>query len=139
PPPAVVAASRSPVPAVPARLSPAPPEPPLPALVQPVRLVPVTPPPPPFAQPIPPTTARVYQVEEKREEEAAPEDSRAYARYAPEDHAPYGAYAVGLLLLAAFAGATVRPGPRGNAQRVHAAPVSAAEDRPPRTRHRRTL
>ncbi len=47
--------------------------------------VPAVPPPPAasFARPIPPGGATVRAFEEKREEEAAPEQSQAFARYAP--------------------------------------------------------
>jgi hypothetical protein len=55
--------------------------------------VPAVPPPPAasFARPIPPGGATVRVFEEKREEEAAPEQSQAFARYPPS--APAGASA----------------------------------------------
>ncbi len=57
--------------------------------------VPAVPPPPAasFARPIPPGGATVRVFEEKREEEAAPEQSQAFARYQPS--MPAGAHAGG--------------------------------------------
>ncbi|HXP99560.1 MAG TPA: hypothetical protein VN845_05795 [Solirubrobacteraceae bacterium] len=51
--------------------------------------VPAVPPPPAasFARPIPPGGATVRVFEEKREEEAAPEQSQAFARYSPSTRA----------------------------------------------------
>ena len=83
PPPPPVAPAPAPPPV------PAPPPPVLPAValpppVEPVVAVPVSvpPPPPPVGRPIPPggAPARVFQVEEEREEELAPEESQAFAR-----------------------------------------------------------
>jgi hypothetical protein len=55
--------------------------------------------------------ARVYQVEEKREEEAAIEESQAFARF-EQDGGGLPPYVIGLVLLAAVAGASIRGGPR---------------------------
>jgi hypothetical protein len=102
--------------------------------------VPVVPPPPAasFTDPIPPGGATVRVFEEKREEEAAPEQSQAFARHQSADHGlPLGArahtnnslsaagiyassrspgggssqfalYLLGVLLIAAAGGATIR-------------------------------
>jgi hypothetical protein len=78
--------------------------------------VPAIPPPPAaaFTDPIPPGGASVRVFEEKREEEAAPESSQAFARYLP---ARYG-LPLGALILLAAAGASIgrdRRKPRGSA------------------------
>jgi hypothetical protein len=69
--------------------------------------VPAIPPPPAgtFARPIPPGGATVRAFEEKREEEAAPEQSQAFSRRIPEG---YGLPLLALILLAAAGGATIR-------------------------------
>jgi hypothetical protein len=101
--------------------------------------VPAIPPPPAgtFARPIPPGGATVRAFEEKREEEAAPEQSQAFSRYRPIGHGvPIGARGgsygaslahssggsgagssqaallLGLVVLAASGGATIRFHPR---------------------------
>jgi hypothetical protein len=56
-------------------------------------------------------TARVYKVEEKREEEVAFEESQAFSRY-EQDGGGLPPYVIGLVLLAAVAGTTFRGGPR---------------------------
>jgi hypothetical protein len=68
-------------------------------------------------------------VEEKREEEAAPEQSQAFSRYEPDDGGP-PAYLLGLVLIAAVAGVGMRgAGGGGGSQRVRPAPArSAARD-----------
>jgi hypothetical protein len=73
--------------------------------------VPAIPPPPAgtFARPIPPGGATVRAFEEKREEEAAPEQSQAFSRYLP---AGYGLPLVALIFLMAAGGATIRFDPR---------------------------
>lgn len=77
---------------------------------------PVSPPPPPptfFANPIPPGGATVRVHEEKREEEIAPEQSQANAvAFHTDDHLPVEPFLVGLALIAALAGVTIRPGRR---------------------------
>jgi hypothetical protein len=65
-------------------------------------------------RPLPPggAPARTYQVEEKREEEAAIEESQAFSRYEPGSEGPtVPPYLLGLVLLAALAGASSRGGP----------------------------
>ena len=90
------------------------------------------PPPPPVVRPLPPggAPARTYQVEEKREEEAAIEESQAFSRY--ESHDEGGStvppYLLGLVLIAAIGGASVRGGP-GARRRVSPAPASTGRRR----------
>ena len=133
-PPAPPAASAPPAP------QPSPPQPPpppqpafLPASTPPLAVVPaiVPPPPPPIVRPLPPggAPARTYQVEEKREEEAAIEESQAFSRYEAsrgDGGLVVPPYLLALVLLAALAGASVRGGPRGRPNRTHAAPVTGA-------------
>ncbi|MEX2105306.1 MAG: hypothetical protein WD810_00255 [Solirubrobacterales bacterium] len=74
----------------------------------------VPPPPPPIVRPLPPggAPARTYQVEEKREEEAAIEESQAFSRYESSDGGlTVPPYLLGLVLILALAGASVRGGP----------------------------
>jgi hypothetical protein len=79
-------------------------------------------------RPLPPggAPARTYQVEEKREEEAAIEESQAFAR-----HEEGGAglavppYLPVLVLILALAGASVRGGP-GARRRNRPAPATTA-------------
>jgi hypothetical protein len=76
------------------------------------------PPPPPIVRPLPPggAPARTYQVEEKREEEAALEQSQAFARYVADDGGlTVPPYLPALVLLLAIAGAAAarRAGPGG--------------------------
>jgi hypothetical protein len=133
PPPAPAPPPAPPTPPVkvipPAPLSPSPFIPPLPLLAA----VPaaILPPPPPAVRPMPPggAPARTYQVEEKEEEEAAIEESQAFSRY--ESHDEGGStvppYLLGLVLIAAIGGATLRGGP-GARRRATAAPARAAGD-----------
>jgi hypothetical protein len=124
----------------------------LPPGTPPLAVVPaiVPPPPPPIVRPLPPggAPARTYQVEEKREEEAALEESQAFSRYTASvvPHRRAGAtgswasgassppgeggftvppYLLALVLLAALAGASARggPGAKRRTRRVPA-PVS---------------
>ncbi|MCX6387035.1 MAG: hypothetical protein NTV40_10505 [Solirubrobacterales bacterium] len=92
------------------------------ALIPPIPAQPFSPPstPPPTAagaaRPIPPggAVARVFQVEEKREEEVAPESTQAFSTYRPQDHSgPSAPLYLALIVLAAGAGAAIRIGPRG--------------------------
>jgi hypothetical protein len=81
---------------------------------------PAAPPPPAggFARPIPPGGVGVRVFEEKREEEVAPEQSQAYARYEPSDtRVPYGPTLIAAIVLLAAAGAELRNGPRRRARR----------------------
>ena len=126
PPPPPAAQPAPPAPAVVA--PPPPPPPPPPPSPAPVPLPPVPsappelaslppaippPPPPPAVRPLPPggAPARVYQVKEKREEEAALEESQAFARF-EQDGGGLPQFVIGLVLLAAVAGASIRGGPR---------------------------
>ncbi|HYJ22494.1 MAG TPA: hypothetical protein VEW07_10780, partial [Solirubrobacterales bacterium] len=89
----------------------------------------VLPPPPPVVRPLPPggAPARTYQVEEKREEEAAIEESQAFSRYESEDEGlTVPPYLLGLIVIAAIGGATVRGGPR---DKRRAAPAAASAGR----------
>ena len=75
--------------------------------------------------------------EEKREEEAAPEQSQAAVAYRHAEHAPAGAYLYGLVLLAAFAGATLHLGLRRRERGIATAAAhvpSTLPYRPPRSR-----
>jgi hypothetical protein len=89
----------------------------------------VPPPVPQPARPTPPSgTSAVEAVEREEEEESAPESvsNQAVAYHAPE-HEPSPAYILGSVVLAAFAGASVRrrPGRRGREIRVAPATISA--------------
>jgi hypothetical protein len=122
PPPAAAPPPPNPPPPPP-NPPPLPPPPPfLPPAAPPLGVVPaiVPPPPPPIVRPLPPggAPARTYQVEEKREEEAAIEESQAFSRY--EQASAYESsgdgmrvppYLLGLVLIAALAGASARGGP----------------------------
>jgi hypothetical protein len=124
--------------------SPPPPTPPafLPASIPPLAVVPaiVPPPPPPVVRPLPPggAPARVYQVEEKREEEAATEESQAFSRYEGGER-PDGGFAVppyllAFVLLAALAGASIRGGPGARPNRTRPAPAFTRAERTRRSR-----
>lgn len=88
----------------------------------------ILPPPPPVVRPLPPggAPARTYQVEEKREEEAAIEESQAFSRYEPESGggSTVPPYLLGIVLIAALLGASVRGGP-GARRRAQPAPARA--------------
>lgn len=90
--------------------------------------------PPPAVRPSPPGggLGRAYQVEEKREEELAPEESQAFARYHPDDGGLPRGFLIGAIVLAALAGATIRGGPRGRGIRAATAIVTASNRRPRR-------
>ena len=84
--------------------------------------MPGTPPPntPGGARPIPPggALARVFQVEEKKEEELATEESQAFAAYDADEHdGGIEPYLIGLVLIAALAGAAIRLPPAGQRRR----------------------
>jgi hypothetical protein len=139
PPPAAPAPPPAPQP------SPAPPQPPpqppvfLPASTPPLAVVPaiVPPPPPPIVRPLPPggAPARTYQVEEKREEEAAIEESQAFSRYDSRDSGfAVPPYLLGLVLLAALAGASIRGGPGARPNRTRPAPALTRAERNRRSR-----
>jgi hypothetical protein len=83
----------------------------------------ILPPPPPVVRPLPPggAPARTYQVEEKREEEAAVEESHAFSRYEGDDEGlTVPPYLPALILLAAIGGAAVRGGPGARRRAVAA-------------------
>lgn len=85
----------------------------------------VLPPPPPIVRPLPPggAPARTYQVEEKREEEAATEESQAFSRHEPgEGGSSVPPYLPALILLLALGAASVRGGP-GARHRARPAPA----------------
>ena len=93
----------------------------------------VPPPPPPIVRPLPPggAPARTFQVEEKREEEVATEESQAFSRYdAQGDGFTVPPYLLALVLLAAIGGASVRGGP-GARRRVRPVPAPAQDLIPP--------
>ncbi len=129
PPPAVVAAVPPPTPIEPAVKPPpaiVPPPPLATAVLPPLSapgLPPTTPPPsyPGVARPIPPggAVARVFQVEEKREEEVAPEQQSAFARYdaREESRLPGGLIVAMVVVLAASGAAVARGRPRGGGRR----------------------
>jgi hypothetical protein len=106
--------------------------PPLPFFVQPAltSFVPgfVPPPVPQPARPTPPSgTSAVEAVEREEEEESATESvsNQAVAYRAPE-HEPAPAYILGVIVLAALAGASIRgrPGRRGRELRIAPATIS---------------
>ena len=101
--------------------------PPVPAIVPPGT--------PPVARPIPPSgaVARVYEVEREEEEEAAPEQSQAFSRYDPDQNAPIEPYLIGVLVLAAFAGASLRAGLRGRGGRPQPAFTDSRHTPQPRS------
>lgn len=75
----------------------------------------VPPPPPPVVRPLPPggAPARVYQVEEKREEEVALEESQAFTRLSARDEGlSVPPYVLAFVVLAAIGGASVRGRPQ---------------------------
>ncbi len=104
----------------------------------PIGVVPaiVPPPPPPIVRPLPPggAPARTYQVEEKREEEAAIEESQAFSRYQPDSGMSVPPYLLGLVLLAALASASVRAGPGTRRGRSRPAPAFTRAERNRRSR-----
>ncbi len=131
PPPAVI-------PPAPARQ--APPTPPTPFFIQPalpfvtLAFVPVPPPAP--AEPTPPSgtsavTSPVEAAQKEEEEEEAPDtvSNKALAYSVPE-HEPAPAYILGIVLLAAFAGASVaRRRPRRGRRELHVAPATISSVR----------
>jgi hypothetical protein len=84
--------------------------------------------PPPVLRPSPPSGGLGRAFEKQREEEVAPEESQAFARYHPDESGIPPGYVIAAIVLAAFAGAsTIRGGPRGRGTR--AAPVTATSTR----------
>jgi len=94
----------------------------------------VPPPVPTPARPTPPSgtsavTSPVEVAEKEEEEEEATESvSNQAVAYRASEHEPYGAYVIGLVLLAAFAGAAAkrRPGRKRRELSIAAATVSGA-------------
>ena len=69
-------------------------------------------------RPTPPGGATVRVFEEKREEEAAPEQSSAYAIYRADEHSGTpDTFLYGLVLLAALAGTSIAAGSRRRQRR----------------------
>ena len=136
PPPPPVAPPPPPAPTPPPAVNVIPPAPLAPAAFVPlaaglVATVPagLLPPPPPVVRPLPPggAPARTYQVEEKREEEAAIEESQAFSRYDSEDEGlTVPPYLLGLVLIAAIGATGVRGGPRSKRR---AQPAAASSGR----------
>ena len=129
-----------PAPAPAAPLVPRPPAHPTPAppffvpAALPAFVLPFVPPPVPTpARPTPPSgtsavTSPVEAPEREEEEEAAPESvSNEAVAYRQTEHEPAPEYILGIVLLAAFAGASLRgrPGRRGREVRVAPATISA--------------
>ncbi len=142
-PPPPAATPPAPTPAPPSPPAQVPPEPFVPVATPLAAIVPaiVPPPPPPIVRPLPPggAPARTYQVEEKREEEAATEESQAFSRYeghgGRDDGLPVPPYLLlGLVLLAALAGASIRGGPGGRPERARPAPAFTRPERNRRSR-----
>ena len=138
-PPPPVAAPPPPNPPPPSPPPPPVPPPFIPLSVPLVAFVPtiVPPPPPPIVRPLPPggAPARTYQVEEKREEEAATEESQAFSRHDSRDHGlTVPPYLLGLVLLAALAGASVRGGPGARHRSLPAPAHSSSAHRNGRSR-----
>jgi hypothetical protein len=75
--------------------------------------------------------------EEKREEEAAPESSSAAMAYRYEEHMPTSVFLFGVIVLAAFAGATLRLGIRRRERGVAAMAVHTPARDPYRPRRSR--
>jgi hypothetical protein len=141
PPPPVAAIPARPAPP---RIPPAPPFfIPLIAPAAPVGFVP--PPPVPAANPTPPsgTSAVTSPVEaaqrEEEEEEATESVSNQAVVYRAHEHEPVAAYLLGIVVLAAFAGASARRRPRGRPTKlpIAAATVSSARAQRRASAHRR--
>ncbi len=125
------------VPAAPAARAPAVPNPPFLPLVAPVApaLAFVPPPVPTPARPTPPTgtspvTSPVEVAEHEDEEEEATESvSNQALAYHPVEHEPSPVYILGVVLLAAFAGASLRGRPRRGRSEVRVAPATLTTQR----------
>ena len=92
----------------------------------------VPPPPIPAAQPTPPSgTSAVEAVQTEEDEEEAPESvSNKAVAYDPGEHAPSPAFILGLVVLAAFAGASARRRPRRGPRELRIAPSTVGSRRP---------
>jgi hypothetical protein len=129
PPPSIAAPVSTPAPAAPTPFSA-----PSPPLFAAAAFVP--PPPPAAGRPAPPSgtsqvqaTSSVFQTEaaaerEKEEEEAVESASNQAAAYDAAEHEPASGYILGIVLLAAFAGATVRRRPRRGRRELRVAPAT---------------
>jgi hypothetical protein len=95
----------------------------------------VPPPPPPAANPTPPSgtsavTSPIQAAQREEEDEEAPESVSAKAvAYRSSEHEPAPGYILGILLLAAFAGASVRRRPRRGRRDVRVAPATITTSR----------
>jgi hypothetical protein len=103
----------------------------------------VPPPVPTPARPTPPSgtsavTSPIEVAEKEEEHEEAPESvsNKAVAYLAPE-HEPAPGYILGIVILAAFAGATARRRPRRGRRELHVAPATLNTMRDQRLRRRR--
>ena len=152
PPPAPAPAPAGPAPASAPPVVPVPPPPlavtppparpapaPAPFFIQPalpfVAVAFVPPPLPAPAEPTPPTgtsavTSPVEAAQKEEEEEEATESvsNQALAYHAPE-HEPSPVYALGIVILAAFAGASVRRRPRRGRRELRVAPATLSSTR----------
>ncbi len=124
------------VPPAPARAQPAPPPSFFAAAVTPFLPVGFVPPPLPApAEPTPPsgTSAVTSPVEaaqkEEEEEEATESVSNQALAYHPAEHEPSSVYLLGVVLLAAFAGASLRGRPRRGQREVRVAPATLTATR----------
>jgi hypothetical protein len=91
----------------------------------------VPPPIPTPARPTPPSgTSAVEAVEREEEQESAPESvSNQAVAYRTAEHDPSPVFVLGIVLLAAFAGASVRRRPRRGRRQVHVAPATISTAR----------
>ncbi len=144
-PPAPAAPAAPPVPAPPAAVA-APPVPApflLPTALSPPVLAFVPLPVPTPARPTPPTgassvTSPVEAAEREEEHEEAPESvSNKAVAYRSSEHEPSPAYLLGIVVLAAFAGAGVRRRPRGGRRAAQVAPATLTAMRTERANARR--
>jgi hypothetical protein len=87
------------------------------------------PPPPPVVRPLPPggAPARTYQVEERREEEVATEESQAFSRRDSGEGPVVPLYLPALILLAAIGAASIRGGPGARHRHRPAAALGRAQ------------
>ncbi len=133
-----------PVPPVPAAVTPPAPRPPSPPTPPPLLLPTVTaplvaaivpPPLPPVGEPTPPSgtsavTSPVEAAQREEEEEEATESVSAQAvSYDQSEHEPSPAYLLGLMVLAAFAGATIRKRSRRGEREVRVASATISSMR----------
>jgi len=88
--------------------------------------VPAAPPPPggAFARPIPPGGVGVRVMEEKREEEAAPESSQAAVAFRHDDQTPLAPWLLAMALIGALAGTSLALGHRRRERRTDLAVIA---------------